>query len=136
MKVVPSLVVLLVVVTSLVLGQVSAGLPTLNCKFQNTANVSLIIVNDCGASAKVRTCSDKFEQCVGYMNQPNHFQDCPQRIAVGASVELVLDTNRGYIVIDCPNWWGPGIDNWWTVEPSGSPSHWPKSFTIPKPKSG
>lgn len=106
--------------------------PLLNCSFVNTStHPQIVITNDCGASAKVRTCSVSHAQCVGYPGA-HSYNDCPQRIAAGSVVDLLLDARRAYIVIDCPNWWGPGIDNWWTVEPKGGV--WPAAYTIPKPK--
>lgn len=68
------------------------GAQELNCTFTAGTTVSISIVNNCGSSAKVRTCSAKFQQCVGYPTSPNHFQDCHQRIANGTTVDLVLDT--------------------------------------------
>uniref|UniRef100_A0A7S1G984 Uncharacterized protein n=1 Tax=Bicosoecida sp. CB-2014 TaxID=1486930 RepID=A0A7S1G984_9STRA len=124
----------LLAVAVLVLGAatLAGATPVNNCTFVSGPTVSITLVNDCGSSAKIRTCASKFTQCVGYNSQPNHFQDCPARVPNGATVDLMLDHTRGYIVIDCPNWWGPTIDNWWTVEPKGG--KWPASFTIPKPK--
>ena len=49
-----------------------------------------------------------------------------------ALMTLTLDDHRAYILIDCPGWWGPGIDNWWTVEPFKATGRWPSNFTIPK----
>ena len=112
-----------------------AAHPNIDCRFWPTPparEVNITIDNQCGAHAKIRTCSANFTQCVGYMSSPNHYQDCPARVEDGQTATLTLDDHRGYILIDCPGWWGPGIDNWWTVEPYKATGRWPANFTIPK----
>lgn len=118
-----------------VVGSVFGG-QALDCRFSGgpvTAANTISVTNVCGASAKVRTCAAKFQHCQspqpGY---PNGFQDCKQRIANGSTVALELDDTRGYIVIDCPNWFGPTIDNWWTV--TKKDGKWPTTYTIPRPQ--
>jgi C1A family cysteine protease len=112
----------------------AAAAARIDCRFRDTPparQVNISVTNDCGASAKIRTCSANFTQCVGYMSSPNHYQDCPARVADGGRALLSLDDHRAYILIDCPGWWQPGIDNWWTVQPD-SAGRWPARFTIPK----
>lgn len=60
------------------------------CTFASTpTNVTITIENHCGASAKIRTCSDKFKQCSGYPSQPNFYQDCPERVPNGTTQQLM-----------------------------------------------
>jgi GH24 family phage-related lysozyme (muramidase) len=102
----------------------------MDCTFNATkSNVSILVVNECGANAKIRTCA--VQHCTGYAGH-DEFQDCSSRVTAEKNVTVTLDADRTYIVIDCPNWWGPSMDNYWTVEPSKD--GWPASFTIPPPK--
>eukprot|EP00946_MAST-07B_sp_MAST-7B-sp1_P000410 g410.t1 len=106
----------------------------IDCRFRPTSparEVNISITNDCGEHAKIRTCAKNFTQCVGYKSSPNYYQDCPRRIEDNETALLILDDYRSYILIDCPGWWQPGIDNWWTIEPNKS-GVWPTQFTIPK----
>lgn len=52
----------------------TSALPTLDCKFENTANVTIKIINKCGGNVNIRTCPLKFQQCVGYPKSPNYYQ--------------------------------------------------------------
>lgn len=70
-----------------------AALPTLDCKIVNTpTNITIKVINKCGGNVNIRTCPLKFDHCVGYPKEPNYYQDCTQRIASGATEDLVLDT--------------------------------------------
>ena len=94
----------------------------IDCMFVPTVaskRINISIVNECGEHAKIRTCSTNFTQCVGYMSE-KCYQDCPARIDNGTAVLVSFDNHRGYILIDCPAWWGPGIDNWWTIQPTST----------------
>ena len=106
---------------------------TLNCTFTHVDNpVEIILTNDCGKHAKIRTCPEPFSSCVGYMGSPNHYVDCPIRIENNETRTLLLDNTRSYILIDCPDWWPPkgaGIDNWWTVSPIKK--KWPETYYLP-----
>ena len=106
---------------------------TLNCTFTHVDNpVEIILTNDCGKHAKIRTCPEPFSSCVGYMGSPNHYVDCPIRIENNETRTLLLDNKRSYILIDCPDWWPPkgaGIDNWWTVSPIKN--KWPETYYLP-----
>ena len=78
---------------------------TIDCRFTPTppsSTVNISVVNHCGSSAKIRTCSKNFTQCVGYMSSPNHYQDCPARIANGSAVLAVFDDFRNYILVSSP----------------------------------
>ena len=105
--------------------------PVLDCRLTSTpTNITIAVTNLCGGNAKIRTCNAS--HCNSAQPPPPHvFEDCPARVQAHENVSLVLDSARTYIIIDCPNWWGPNMDNYWTVEPSAA--GWPKSFTIPEP---
>lgn len=112
----------------------SLPMPHIDCRFRDTPpaqQINISITNVCGEHAKIRTCSANFTQCVGYMSSPNHYQDCDKRVENNQTALVTLDDHRAYILIDCPGWWGPGIDNWWTVQPDKA-NAWPTNFTIPK----
>lgn len=104
----------------------------LNCTFAPVSNpVEIELTNHCGKNAKIRTCPKQYPQCVGYMGSPNHYVDCPLRIDNNETRTLLLDNERSYILIDCPDWWPPkgaGIDNWWTIAPKKNV--WPTQFYI------
>jgi len=87
-------------------GSCAHGAEILNCKIVNTpTNITIKVINDCGASVNIRTCPLEFKQCVGYPKSKNYYQDCSSKIPNGATDELVLDTDRRYIVLNCPNWY-------------------------------
>ena len=109
-------------------------IPHIDCHFRDTPparQFNISVTNKCGAHAKIRFCSANFSQCFGYMSSPNHYQDCEERVENEQTALVTLDGHHEYILIDCPGWWGPGLDNWWTVEPDKG-GVWPTNFTIPK----
>ena len=124
---------LLLCVFSVVSTSASTPSTTLNCTFKPVGDpVKIVLTNKCGKHAKIRTCPAPFKSCVGYMQQKNHYVDCPERIENNTTMTLLLDNSRSYILIDCPDWWPPkgsGIDNWWTVAPVDA--KWPASYLLP-----
>jgi hypothetical protein len=124
---------LLLCVFSVVSTSASTPSTILNCTFKPVGDpVKIVLTNKCGKHAKIRTCPAPFKSCVGYMQQKNHYVDCPERIENNTTMTLLLDNSRSYILIDCPDWWPPkgsGIDNWWTVAPVDA--KWPASYLLP-----
>ena len=124
---------LLLCVFSVVSTSASTPSTTLNCTFKPVVDpVKIVLTNTCGKHAKIRTCPAPFKSCVGYMQQKNHYVDCPERIENNTTMTLLLDNSTSYILIDCPDWWPPkgsGIDNWWTVAPVDA--KWPASYLLP-----